>query len=181
MFSGKSTAILEIIHKYKSIQWPVFVITHSLDTRNTSSNEPPIICNHNNETAPAYATDTLTSVLNDPNYVAARVVIIEEAQFFTGLKEFILRAVELDEKTVFCVGLDGDVRRRPFGEILALLPYCDTIEKRHAFCKRCSTPTPALFTARHSPIRITPQIEVGGAELYESLCRIHYLEQETVG
>ena len=158
---------------YDALHRPVFVITHSMDTRYTTTAE---LYTHDQEHCSAYATDTLASIQVLPLYQTAQIVIVEEAQFFTGLKEFVLRAVEVDEKTVFCVGLDGDFRRRPFGEILDLVPFCDTIEKRHAVCTRCRAP--ALFTARMG--NTNAQIQVGGAELYEPLCRAHYLQQEFV-
>ena len=176
MFSGKSSKVLELIHKYNAINWPVFVITHSIDTRYATMDNPKV-CSHDQETAPAYVTNTLSSVREERSYQTARVVLIEEAQFFTGLKEFVLQAVETEKKTVICVGLDGDTHRKPFGEMLELVPFCDTIEKRNAFCKRCKEPIPALFTARKiTAPQSLQQIQVGGTDLYEPLCRIHYLE-----
>lgn len=176
MFSGKSTDILGIVRKYNAYCWPVLVITHVIDTRYSTGQ--PELCTHNKERYPAHATDTLVSVRSLPQYQTAKVVIIEEAQFFTGLQEFVLQAVEKEYKIVYCVGLDGDTQRCSFGEILNLVPFCDSIEKRHAFCKQCDEPTPALFTARAADApHKTQQIEVGGANTYEPLCRRHYLER----
>ena len=108
-------------------------------------------------------------------YTAAKLVILEEAQFFTSLKDSVLKMVETDQKDVICVGLDGDADRKPFGELLELIPYCDSVVKKHAFCRRCAVPTPALFTYRKPSISSTQQILVGGADMYEPLCRKHYL------
>lgn len=171
MFAGKSSELLGTIRKYNAIHWPVVVITHSSDTRYS---EKPEIVSHDSQRYPAFATSDLVSLLEKSEFQTAKLVIIEEAQFFKGLKDFVLKAVETYDKDVICVGLDGDAERRPFGEVLELIPYCDSVVKRHAFCRRCATPTPALFTYcttndKHS------QVLVGGSETYEPLCRKHYL------
>ena len=172
MFAGKSSELLGTIRKYSAIGWPIFVITHSSDTRYS---EKPEIVSHDKERYPALAVRYLDNVLPTLLYMDARLIIIEEAQFFEGLKDFVLHAVEIDKKDVICVGLDGDTKRRPFGELLELIPYCDTVEKRHAFCKRCKTPTEALFTHSEKKSK-NNQVEIGGEEMYEPLCREHYLQ-----
>lgn len=172
MFAGKSSELLGTIRKYNAIGWPIFVITHSSDTRYS---EKPEIVSHDKERYPALAVRYLDNVLPTLLYIDARLIIIEEAQFFGGLKEFVLHAVETDKKDVICVGLDGDTKRRPFGELLELIPYCDSVEKRHAFCKRCKNPVAALFTHSEKKSK-NGQVEIGGEEMYEPLCREHYLQ-----
>ena len=172
MFAGKSSELLGTIRKYSAIGWPIFVITHSSDTRYS---EKPEIVSHDKERYPALAVRYLDNVLPTLLYMDARLIIIEEAQFFEGLKDFVLHAVEIDKKDVICVGLDGDTKRRPFGELLELIPYCDSVEKRHAFCKRCKTPMEALFTHSEKKSK-NNQVEIGGEEMYEPLCRVHYLQ-----
>ena len=175
MFAGRSSELLGTIRKYNAIHWPVLVITHSSDTRYA---EKPEIVSHDSQRYPAFATSELRSVLTNPDFLEAKLVILEEAQFFEGLKEFVLKAVEVYQKDVICVGLDGDAERRPFGELLELIPYRDSVVKRHAFCRRCATPTPALFTFCKTQEK-TEQVLVGGSETYEPLCRKHYLNYGT--
>jgi thymidine kinase len=170
MFAGKSSELLGTIRKYKAIGWPVFVITHSFDKRYSQT---PEIVSHDAERYPALAVSDFYGLFDNLEYRGAKLIIIEEAQFFQGLKDFVLTAVERDDKDVICVGLDGDAERRPFGELLQLIPYCDSVVKRHAFCRRCKEPTPALFTYRTTDEN--SQVVVGGAERYEPLCRQHYL------
>ena len=171
MFAGKSSELLGTIRKYTAIGWPIFVITHSSDTRYS---EKPALVSHDNEMHPAFAVHDLRNIVHTVLYMDAKLIIIEESQFFIGLKEFVLHAVEVDMKDVICVGLDGDTEREPFGELLSLIPYCDTVVKRHAFCRRCKTPVAALFT--YSDKKTGGQVLVGGKEIYEPLCREHYLE-----
>jgi thymidine kinase len=171
MFAGKSSELLGTVRKYSAIGWPVFAITHSIDNR---YGKKPEIVSHDSDRHPALAVSDFYGIFDRDDYKAAKLVIIEEAQFFQALKEFVLVAVERDGKDVICVGLDGDAERRPFGELLELIPYCDSVVKRHAFCRRCKEPTPALFTYRITGDE-SQQVVVGGAETYEPLCRRHYL------
>jgi len=175
MFSGKSSYLLSSIRRYKEIGWPVYIITSSLDKRYTNESK---IVNHNQESCVAdIAVKNLKDISNNPLFLEAKVIIIEEGQFFENLVEFVLEAIEVHEKNVIVAGLDGDASRKPFGEILALIPYCDNIIKLKAICKICSADgiiTDALFTSKKGSIVST--IEVGSADKYEALCGKHYLE-----
>jgi len=88
--------------------------------------------------------------------------------------------VERDKKVVYVAGLDGTYRREPFGQILQLIPYCDTVVKLHAVCQGCGCsqiqPVNALFTQAlfEQPVASHTQINVGGAEKYKSVCRLCY-------
>ena len=48
------------------------------------------------------------------------------------------RLVEEFDCNVVVVGLDGDSNRQKFGEILDLIPYCDSCTKISAICKICN-------------------------------------------
>lgn len=171
MFSGKSSQLLSIIHKYKAISTPMFIITSVYDTRYAKDAR---IVNHCLESFPAdIAVASLNSILLNKKFLEASVIIIEEAQFYEDLVPFVLECVDVFEKTVIVAGLDGDVHRKPFGKILELIPYCDSIIKTKAYCKHCSDGTEAIFSSRKEASALV--VDVGGADKYESLCRAHYL------
>lgn len=171
MFAGKSSYILSHIRRYESINWPVLCLTSALDTRY----EEAAIHSHNHERHSAIATNNLSSILKTEAYQTARFIVIEEAQFFIDLYNFVLQAVDIDKKNLLVVGLDGDAQRRPFGELLTIIPLCDKITKLTAMCKACAAigPEPAIFTNRK--INYSDVIRVGTEDEYESLCRFHYL------
>ena len=175
MFAGKSSAVLGLIRRNAVIGRQTFCITSSLDTRYTSV---PSIVSHNHESSPATALSSLMPAINSPAFHTAECIIIEEAQFFPDLEEFVLLAVEHHRKHVICVGLDGDSKRRPFGQLLNLIPYADKIQKFTALCGHCADGTEAIFTHRRTSV-IQAQVAVGGQDTYEPLCRRHYLEAET--
>ena len=176
MFAGKSSAIQSIIRRHTSLGWSVFVITHKADTRYS---DIPMIVNHDKQALPAIATDTLTVLLDSEDYKQSRLVVIEEAQFFPDLRFFVEKVVDGDKKHCVVVGLDGDANRKPFGDVLNLIPLCDKVTKLTSLCKLCADGTPALFSYAYkideTSTAVTGKACVGGEERYIPLCRKHFL------
>ncbi|KAL5079216.1 hypothetical protein RYX36_007637, partial [Vicia faba] len=69
------------------------------------------------------------------------------------------------------IGLDGDYLRRSFGSVLHIIPIADTVTKLTARCELCGKR--AFFTLRKTEEKQTELI--GGADLYMSVCRQHYV------
>jgi thymidine kinase len=168
MFAGKSSYILSSLRRYEAIGWNILCITSDLDTRY----EEGAIHSHNHDRHSAIPTATLMPLLKTNQYKDARLLIIEEAQFFPDLYSFVEMAVDQYGKDVIVVGLDGDSERRPFGKILSLIPLCDKVTKLTAMCKRCEMPTDAIFTYRKNGDKSV--VSVGADAEYEALCRTHY-------
>ena len=61
------------------------------------------------------------------------IILINEAQFFDGLKDFVVEALK-NNKTIYLFGLDGDFKQEKFGEIIDLIPMADTYTKLYATC-----------------------------------------------
>lgn len=171
MFAGKSSRILDIVARNAAIDTPVIVIKHIADARYSLENE---VVTHDNRRCACLRLSDLDDI--PPNVISQHAVfIVEEAQFFRNLVPFCEHLVDTLGKRVYLIGLDGDSSRRPFGEILQCIPLADTVEKLHAFCRRCRDGTPALFTWRNSSIR--EQTLVGGTDKYEALCRGCYVSE----
>ena len=64
-----------------------------------------------------------------------RTVRIDEAQFIPDLVSFCVAVADEHNKKVVVAGLDGDFKRGRFGEILDLLPLCDSVTKLTAQCE----------------------------------------------
>ena len=177
MFAGKSSAVLQRIRKAKVIGRNVFIITSVLDTRYDPSGAA--IKTHDQEgiTATGLGVNELKDMLKLASFQRSELVIIEEAQFFNGLYDVVKLIVDVYKKDVIVVGLDGDSDRKPFGDILQLIPLANSVTKLAALCKRCSDGTEGHFTALVAPASDkTQQIYVGGADKYLPMCRRHYLE-----
>jgi thymidine kinase len=173
MWAGKSSFIIGKIRRYRAIGWDVLVIANPLDNRYGTH----VVSSHDKEQVSALAVADLQSLLTDTRYTSARLLVIEEAQFYKGLYDFVKVAVESHGKHVVCVGLDGDASREPFGELLRLIPLCDNVEKIKSLCATCGDGTPALFT--HRITKTQAQIQVGAEGTYTPLCRKHFLEQNS--
>jgi thymidine kinase len=176
MFAGKSSAIQSIVRRHESMGWSVYVVTNSMDTRYS---DVPAVVNHDKIAIPAVAVKELLPLLTSAEYHKSRLVVIEEAQFFPDLLEFVRHVVDTGKKHCVVVGLDGDAERRPFGQVLDLVPHCDRVTKLTAMCKRCGDGTPALFTFAAGAAAAAANAEgvpcVGTDDLYVPLCRKHYL------
>ena len=177
MFAGKTSEIQSVVRRYGCLGRSVLVITADIDNRYQSA--VTAIVNHDRAAIPARAVDVrgLGAVLEWPEFAAATAVVVDEAQFFVDcLIPFVREAVDCHGKHVVVVGLDGDAERRPFGDVLALMAHADSIEKKTALCRHCGDGTPAIFTRRFAAADAgTGQVAVGGADMYEPVCRRHFL------
>ena len=174
MFSGKSTNVIRRIRKAQALGLKTLNITSILDNRYDSSSSR--IITHDKEYIEALGVKVLEGIELSSEYKEADLIVIEEAQFFSGLRGFVMNAIENNGKNVIVAGLNGDSDRAPFGEILDLIPMADEIYHLMALCKRCDDGCAALFTALVNGCKDGEQICVGGADKYEAMCRRHYLE-----
>lgn len=176
MFAGKTSEIQGVVRRYQCLGKSVLVLTADIDNRYQS--DVAAIINHDRTAIPARAVsvDALGDVLAWPEFAAATALVIDEAQFFRGcLLDFVKAAVDEHGKHVTVVGLDGDADRRPFGDVLALVPLADSVAKLTALCRHCGDGTAAIFTrARAARDASGGQVAVGGAEMYEPVCRRHF-------
>lgn len=168
MFSGKSSYIHSAIRRQRAIDVPVLAIKPMIDTRYDGQSD---VVTHDNLRIPCVSSANLVDI-SLMTIIQAKFIVIEEAQFFSGLVAFVLKLVEVYKKDVLVVGLDGDSDRNPFGEILKCIPYADKVTKLHALCSVCKDGTPAHFTYRTIPVG--EQIHVGGASDYKAVCRACY-------
>lgn len=174
MFSGKSSYLLSCIQKHKEAGDPIYIITSSLDKRYT--NEIRIVSHKQESYEADVAVENIFDAMMNKKFLKAKVVIIEEAQFYTNLVDFITMAVDIHNKHIIIAGLDGDTNRNPFGDILQLIPLADSIVKLKAVCSLCNKD--ALFTWKK--VTNNSLVDIGSADKYEVLCRRHYLERNYI-
>jgi thymidine kinase len=163
MYSGKSTELLRIINNYRILEEPVLAISHVIDNRYGNCE----IISHDNKSFPCIQTGQLY----DMDIDKYKIIIIEEAQFFDDLTIFVKRALTAN-KIIYVAGLDGDFKQQPFGDILQLIPLCNTIKKLQALCIICKDGTKADFTKRI--VNDTNQTLVGSIDTYIPTCRKHH-------
>lgn len=101
------------------------------------------------------------------------VVGVDEGQFFPDLIERCeLWAAQ--GRRVIVAALDANFRREPFGQVCELLARCEHFEKENGVCMVCKCRDSA-FTRRRNDS--TELVQIGGRELYESVCRQCYYAQ----
>ena len=163
MFSGKSTELIRRVKRLKSIGMHVLLVNHAHDTRTGKCIET-----HDNVRVTAMKTNDLLMM----DIQSFDAIAIDEAQFFNNLRPAVMLMVETHNKYVIVAGLNGDYKRRRFGQLLDLIPVADTVTMTRALCAVCSDGTPASFTKRTTEEEDT--ICVGGADKYIPVCRKHY-------
>jgi thymidine kinase len=175
MFSGKSTRLIQYIRQYKTLSFSMIVVKPSIDTRYTESNE---ICTHNfeKESCISYGTTELENIFKEKNYIESKIIIIEEGQFFSNLYEIVKKMTDIDKKVVYITALNGDSNRELFGDVYKLLPLCDNVEFMQSLCIKCSDGTLGIYSKRYSSNH--DQVCVGGASVYQAVCREHYFADD---
>lgn len=175
MYSGKSTELLRRLNISKSMGLKVLYINHSFDNRTTNE-----FSTHNNLIKKNIGIsmikiENLNNIDIDINNYD--VIGIDEAQFFDNLYVIVGKWVDNKNKRVIISGLNGDFNRNRFGQILDLIPLCDTIDKLNPYCTNCwknkRIIKNALFTRKKN--NSSNIIEVGAKNIYDVVCRNCYL------
>ena len=168
MYSGKSSELLKIIKKYKLLGIDIMTINHSFDKRYGSNK----IVFHDGIELDCFQTDNLLSLKDNQNYIKSKVIVIEEGQFFSDLFDFVMHCCYTDNKRVYIAGLNGDFQKKSMGQLLKLIPECDSLIKLSALCMKCKDGTLAHFSKRI--IDNTDDIVVGSVDAYIPVCRKHH-------
>ncbi len=160
MFSGKSSELIRRIRRARIRKKNIIVIKPKIDSRYHESK----ISTHDGSTIECINLDLYgLNKLNIPdniNYIA-----IDEAQFFTGLYDFVNNHME-KARHVLVAGLNGDYKKDKFGEITDLIPIATRITKLSAVCSICGKK--AHYTYRKSTQE--EQILIGESDIYEARC-----------
>lgn len=174
MFSQKTTELLRRIRRYKSINYKVLNVNFIGDTRYGKD----CIASHDKEIQKAVCVELLKSVDHLVRSGEYNVVAIDEGQFFTDLYEYV--TAWADELSVHIVisGLDGDSDRKPFGDMLKLIPHAEEVERLNALCSQCKDGTVGIYSKYFGATEKDENgVAIGGAEAYRPVCRKHYLKK----
>ena len=170
MYAGKSTELIRIINRYKCLNKNIIVINHNFNNRYGSIG----LTTHNKEKFEKCLTLSKLGSLDENLLGNIDVIIIEELQFFDDAYDIIIDWCDNKNKIVIAAGLDGDFKRMPFGDVLRLIPHAEKITKLSALCKKCGDGNHAHFTKRI--INKEEKTIIGSDDIYEAVCRKHYLE-----
>ena len=172
MFAGKTSEFISRYRKYNRIGKNILVINHNADTRYGTG----IVSSHDKDSIECKSLIYLNDIIDNECYKRADIIMIDEAQFFDNLVKFVTYGMDIDNKNFIVCGLSGDCYRRPFGEILNLIPLCSNITHLKAICNVCSEKgieRDAIFSMRLSDDKC--QRVVGNSDKYIPVCEEHYI------
>ena len=169
MFSGKTSTLIRECRRCITINKKVLCINYDEDNRYSDAD---YIISHNQDKIDCIKVHKLADI--PENIIKEHdFIMIDEGQFFTDIKDYVIKWCDEFKKHIVIIGLDGDYRREKFGNLLELIPCCDNIVKLKALCQMCNDGTEALFTHRLS--HENAQVVIGSNN-YIPLCRKHFLE-----
>lgn len=184
MYGGKSSFLIHIIETL-GYACKILYINHVLDNRDVEPYSTHSISLSKSLSTKLNSTMIKVTRLADISedvLKAHPVVCIDEGQFFEDLDTQVRYMVDVLGLKVYVASLNGDYKRRKFGQIIDLIPDMDDIVVlKDTLCSKCALEgemTPALFTWRIKDDSQT-QIEVGAAN-YMPVCRgcFNSLEKE---
>lgn len=178
MNAGKSTILLQASYNYNERGMATYLLTAQLDTRAGEG----VIRSRIGIDAPA---DTYAPQDDLFARIAARLaqgpvacIFVDEAQFLSPAQVWQLaRAVDDLHVPVMAYGLRVDFRGELFPGSATLLALADEMREVRTIC-HCGRKATMVVRrdATGRAYREGPQVEIGGNERYESLCRRHYRE-----
>ena len=164
MFSGKTEELIRRLRRAQIAQMPTIIFKPRIDSRYSDSH----IVSHNQIKLESHLVNTPQDIL--PLAKNARVVAIDEAQFFDDSILDVCKILASQGKRVVVAGLDTDYRGVPFGPMPQLMCEADYLDKLRAICVQCGNP--ATYTQRTSAD--AGQVVIGELDKYEARCRNCY-------
>lgn len=178
MNAGKSTILLQASYNYNERGMETYLLTARLDTR---AGEGRIRSRIGIEAAAdTYdpEDDLFERIRNRLHQGPLACVFVDEAQFLTPAQVWQLaRAVDDLHVPVMAYGLRVDFRGELFPGSATLLALADEMREVRTIC-HCGRKATMVVRRDASGRVLTSgaQVEIGGNERYESLCRRHYRE-----
>ena len=128
MFSGKTEELIRRAKRAYIAGQQVVVVKPTVDNRYSDSE----VVSHNQSALPGIQVDTADQIILLTS--SAKVVCIDEAQFFDDRIIDVVNTLANDGKRVILAGLDMDFEGRPFEPMPQLLAIAEYVTKLHAIC-----------------------------------------------
>jgi len=161
MFSGKTEELIRRARRAQIANQKVVIVKPVVDNRYSEDE----IVSHNEQTLPGIKVDTADQIILLTS--DARVVCIDEAQFFDNRIVDVANTLANDGKRVIIAGLDMDYLGNPFEPMPQLLAIAEYVTKLHAICSESGMM--AHFSQRI--VESSNRVLVGETESYEPRAR----------
>ena len=168
MFSGKTEELIRRLKRAEIAKQKVEIFKPVIDTR---YDEEDVVSHDANSirSTPVQSSSQILLMANDFD-----VVGIDEAQFFDSELASVCNMLANNGIRVIVAGLDMDYLGKPFGPIPELLAIAEYVTKVHAICPHCGD----LANYSHRMVDQDGQVMLGETDVYEPLCRRHFLEKQ---
>lgn len=176
MGAGKSALLLQTVFNYEERGMRCLLLTADLDDRYDIAQ----ITSRIGISRPAETfkpgEDLRARHLNRAAREGVAAVLCDEAQFLTrGMVSDLASFVDRENIPVMAYGLRTDFRGYTFEGSAALLALADELREIRTIC-HCGRKATMILRrdSEGRPVTAGPQIEIGGSERYESVCRRHW-------
>ncbi len=161
MFSGKTEELIRRAKRAHIAGQDVVVVKPAIDKRYSDTE----VVSHNETALPSILVDTADQIILLTGN--ARVVCIDEAQFFDDRIIDVANTLANDKKRVIVAGLDMDFNGKPFGPMPYLLAIAEFVTKLHAICSESG----ALANFSQRVVENQNTVLVGEYDAYEPRAR----------
>jgi thymidine kinase len=128
MFSGKTEELIRRAKRAHIAGQRVVVVKPAIDNRYSDTE----VVSHNENALPGIQVNTADQIILLTS--TAKVVCIDEAQFFDDRIVEVANTLANDGKRVIVAGLDMDFEGKPFEPMPQLLAIAEFVTKLHAIC-----------------------------------------------
>lgn len=176
MNAGKSTHLLQSSYNYRERDLNTLLFTAQIDDRFAKGKVSSRLGIHADAQLFDESTNVFTQVKAYVKQKKLACVLIDEAQFLT--KQQVKELTDIVDELkipVLAYGIRTDFLGETFGGSAALLAWADKLVELKTIC-HCGKKANFVIRcdADGNAVKGGEQIEVGGNERYESLCRRHF-------
>lgn len=178
MNAGKSTSLLQSSYNYRERGLHTMVLAPMVDNRYGRGVVASRIGLKTEATIVKPEQDLFALIKQDHAAKAVSCVLIDEAQFLS--REQVFQLGEVCDKLdipVLAYGIRTDFQGEPFEGSKYLLAWADNLKELKAICHCGRKATMVIRRDEHgNAVTEGDQIAIGGNDLYESTCRLHFKE-----
>ena len=179
MNAGKSTSLLQSSYNYRERGMNTLVLSPVIDDRDGRG----VVASRIGLKTEAKTIDPDDDVfqLIEEHHKGTHLscVLVDEAQFLKRAQVFQLGEVcDRLKIPVLAYGIRTDFQGEPFEGSKYLLAWADNLKELKAIC-HCGRKATMVIRRDATGKAVTEgaQIEIGGNDLYESTCRLHFKEE----
>ena len=179
MNAGKSTVLLQAAHNYSERGMEPYLLTAQLDNRAGQGLIKSRIGIGQKSEVFSSNDHLFTKIKNEASGKTIDCIFVDEAQFLTKAQVWQLaRVVDDLQLPVMCFGLRVDFKGELFPGSATLLALSDEMREVRTICHCGKKATMVVRQdANGQVIKSGEQIQIGGNETYQSLCRRHWRQE----